>query len=82
MDLRAEIQQFLAVEIFACEPSTLPYDCDVGSRIDSWSAIQLLDFIEARFNVVAPIHMLSPQWLDTIDAIASTIESIKASKDT
>ena len=79
MDLRAEIQQFVAVEILACEPSALPYDCDIGSRLDSWAVVQLLDFIEARFGVVAPIHMLTPRSWDTIDAVASLVESLKAS---
>jgi acyl carrier protein len=79
MDVRAELQQILAIEILGCEPAKLSYSADLlALGLDSLSIVALLNFIEDRLKIRVPAKLVSANSVRSIDAIAALLESIQA----
>jgi acyl carrier protein len=80
-DIKSTLKQFILQEFLPGEdPAELTDSTPLitGGVLDSIGTVKLVMFIEERFNVTLQAHETDPDYLDSIAAITSLIESKKS----
>ena len=80
-DIKGALKQFILQEFLPAEdPAELTDSTPLisGGVLDSIGTVKLVMFIEERFNVTLQAHETDREYLDSIDAIASLIQSKKS----
>lgn len=79
-----DIREFLAANYFLGEdPSALPGDSSLieAGLIDSTGVLELVGFLEERFDLRITNEELLPENLDSIDNIVAFVEQKRAAAD-
>ena len=78
-ETREEILDFLKKQGFLDE-NTILHDNDSLSEtgaIDSITLLQLIDFLEEKYNIQIPLEMITPENFDTLAGVSQSVMKLK-----
>jgi len=84
-DLRVLIARFVAAELlFEPDPEKLAPDASLSALgvLDSTSILELIDFIEAEFDVIISLDAITSDTFDTLNNITETLMAHLSSRPT
>lgn len=74
-----EIKDFIRINILD-SASTFSEDTELKDLgLDSFSIVEIVLFIERRFEVLIPDHLMVPETFKTTRSIAQTVQSLQIS---
>ncbi len=78
-EINKDILQFLKTEGFLTEKISLKdNDSLTGTGvIDSIILLQLVDFLESKYNIEIPVEMLTPENFDTLAGISQSVTKLR-----
>ena len=76
-EITEALQQFLIANILD-EGSDVSTDVELKNLgVDSFSIVEIVLFIERRFGILIPDHLMVPETFKTIRSIADTVQELK-----
>ena len=78
-ETRDTIMNFLKTQGFLNENKTLQENDSLSETgvIDSITLLQLIDFLEGKYNIVIPVEMITPENFDTLSGISQSVMKLK-----
>ncbi len=78
-ELRNDILDFLKKQGFFNEKTRLQDNDSLSETgvIDSITLLQLIDFLEAKYNIRIPVEMITPENFDTLAGISQSVIKLK-----
>ncbi len=80
-EIKASVKDYILTKFLPGEDPNLLEDSTpliTGGVLDSISTVELVSFLEEQFGVEFEAHEMSADYLDTLDTIASTVQSKNA----
>jgi acyl carrier protein len=76
---RKDILDFLNKQGFLDEKTRLQDNDSLSETgaIDSITLLQLIDFLEEKYNIQIPLEMITPENFDTLAGISHTVMKLK-----
>ena len=80
MDVKQDVRQFLLSNFYVADPNTLVDDASLLDQgvIDSTGMLELIFFIEQKFEIKVENNEMVPENLDTVDGIAAFVDRKKS----
>ena len=80
MDVKQDVRQFLLSNFYVADPETLVDDASLLDQgvIDSTGMLELIFFIEQKFEIKVENNEMVPENLDTVDGIAAFVDRKKS----
>ena len=80
MDVKEDVRQFLLSNFYVADPDTLVDDASLLDQgiIDSTGMLELIFFIEQKFEIKVENKEMVPENLDTVDGIAAFVDRKKS----
>jgi acyl carrier protein len=78
-EIREDILDFLKRQGFLDKTTTLQENDSLSETgvIDSITLLELIDFLERKYNVQIPVEMITPENFDTIAGISQSVMKLK-----
>lgn len=78
-ELRNDILDFLKKQGFFNEKTRLQDNDSLSETgvIDSITLLQLIDFLEEKYNIRIPVEMITPENFDTLAGISQSVIKLK-----
>jgi acyl carrier protein len=78
-ETREDILNFLKTQGFLNEKKILQENDSLSETgvIDSITLLQLIDFLEGKYNIEIPVEMITPENFDTLSGISHSIMQLK-----
>jgi acyl carrier protein len=78
-ETRDTIMNFLKTQGFLSENKTLQDNDSLSESgvIDSITLLQLIDFLEGKYNIEIPVEMITPENFDTLSSISQSVMKLK-----
>ena len=78
-EIRGDILEFLKTQGFLNEKVSLQENDSLSETgvIDSITLLQLVDFLESKYNIEIPVEMLTPENFDTLAGISQSVMKLK-----
>ncbi len=78
-EINNDILRFLKTEGFLTEKISLKENDSLTGTgvIDSIILLQLVDFLESKYNIEIPVEMLTPENFDTLAGISQSVTKLK-----
>jgi acyl carrier protein len=78
-EIRREILEFLKTQGFLNEKISLQDNDSLSETgvIDSITLLQLIDFLESKYNIEIPVEMITPENFDTLAGISQSVMKLK-----
>ncbi len=78
-EINNDILRFLKTEGFLTEKISLQENDSLTGTgvIDSIILLQLVDFLESKYNIEIPVEMLTPENFDTLAGISQSVTKLK-----
>ena len=78
-EINKDILQFLKTEGFLTEKISLKENDSLTGTgvIDSIILLQLVDFLESKYNIEIPVEMLTPENFDTLAGISQSVTKLR-----
>lgn len=78
-EILEDVRYFLKTEGFLTETMSLQEEDSLTETgvIDSIILIQLVDFLENKYQIEIPMEMLTPENFDTLDGISRSVTSLQ-----
>jgi acyl carrier protein len=78
-EIQEDVRSFLRTEGFLNEKISLHENDSLTETgvIDSIILLQLIDFLENKYNIEIPLEMLTPENFDTLAGINKSVMSLK-----
>jgi len=78
-EINQDILQFLKTEGFLNEKISLQENDSLTGTgvIDSIILLQLVDFLESKYNIEIPVEMLTPENFDTLAGISQSVTKLR-----
>ena len=78
-EINKDILQFLKTEGFLTEKISLQENDSLTGTgvIDSIILLQLVDFLESKYNIEIPVEMLTPENFDTLAGISQSVAKLR-----
>ncbi|HWS21373.1 MAG TPA: acyl carrier protein [Methanoregula sp.] len=76
---REDILYFLKTQGFLNEKTDLQENDSLSETgvIDSITLLQLIDFLESKYNIQIPVETITPENFDTLAGISQTVMKLK-----
>lgn len=78
-EINGNILHFLRTEGFLKEKTILQDNDSLSETgvIDSITLLQLIDFLEGKYNIQIPVEMITPENFDTLAGITQSVVKLK-----
>jgi acyl carrier protein len=78
-EIRGDILEFLKTQGFLNEKISLQENDSLSETgiIDSITLLQLVDFLESKYNFEIPVEMITPENFDTLAGISQSVMKLK-----
>jgi acyl carrier protein len=78
-EIRGDILEFLKTQGFLNEKISLQENDSLSESgvIDSITLLQLVDFLESKYNIEIPVEMITPENFDTLAGISRSVMELK-----
>ena len=78
-EIRGDILEFLKTQGFLNEKISLQENDSLSETgvIDSITLLQLVDFLESKYNIEIPVEMITPENFDTLAGISHSVMILK-----
>ena len=78
-EINKDILRFLKTEGFLTEKISLQENDSLTGTgvIDSIILLQLVDFLESKYNIEIPVEMLTPENFDTLAGISQSVTKLR-----
>jgi acyl carrier protein len=78
-EIRGDILEFLKTQGFLNEKISLQENDSLSETgvIDSITLLQLVDFLESKYNIEIPVEMITPENFDTLAGISQSVMKLK-----
>jgi acyl carrier protein len=78
-ETREDILHFLKTQGFLNEKMVLQENDSLSETgvIDSITLLQLVDFLESKYNIQIPVETITPENFDTLAGISQTVMKLK-----
>jgi len=78
-ETRDDILHFLKTQGFLNEKMVLQENDSLSETgvIDSITLLQLVDFLESKYNIQIPVETITPENFDTLAGISQTVMKLK-----
>jgi acyl carrier protein len=78
-EIRGDILEFLKTQGFLNEKISLKENDSLSESgvIDSITLLQLVDFLESKYNIEIPVEMITPENFDTLAGISHSVMKLK-----
>jgi acyl carrier protein len=78
-EIRGDILEFLKTQGFLNEKISLQENDSLSETgvIDSITLLQLVDFLESKYNIEIPVEMITPENFDTLAGISHSVMKLK-----
>ena len=78
-EIRGDILEFLKTQGFLNEKISLQENDSLSESgvIDSITLLQLIDFLESKYNIEIPVEMITPENFDTLAGISHSVMKLK-----
>jgi acyl carrier protein len=78
-EIRGDILEFLKTQGFLNEKISLGENDSLSETgvIDSITLLQLVDFLESKYNIEIPVEMITPENFDTLAGISHSVMKLK-----
>jgi acyl carrier protein len=78
-EIRGDILEFLKTQGFLNEKIPLQENDSLSETgvIDSITLLQLVDFLESKYNFEIPVEMITPENFDTLAGISQSVMKLK-----
>jgi len=78
-EINDTILHFLKAEGFLNEKISLQENDSLSETgiIDSITLLQLIDFLEEKYNIQIPVEMITPENFDTLEGISQSVMKLK-----
>jgi acyl carrier protein len=78
-ETREDILYFLKTQGFLNEKTVLQENDSLSETgvIDSITLLQLVDFLESKYNIQIPVETITPENFDTLAGISQTVMKLK-----
>jgi acyl carrier protein len=78
-EIHDDVRHFLKTEGFLTDTMSLQENDSLTETgvIDSIILIQLVDFLENKYQIEIPLEMLTPENFDTLDGISNSVMKLK-----
>jgi acyl carrier protein len=78
-ETREDILYFLKTQGFLNEKTDLQDNDSLSETgvIDSITLLQLVDFLESKYNIQIPVETITPENFDTLAGISQTVMKLK-----
>jgi acyl carrier protein len=78
-EIKENVLHFLRTEGFLNEKISLHENDSLSETgvIDSITLLQLIDFIEGKYNIQIPVEMITPENFDTLAGISQSVMKLK-----
>ena len=80
-EIQGDILEFLKTQGFLNEKISLQENDSLSETgvIDSITLLQLIDFLESKYNIQIPVEMITPENFDTLAGISQSVMKLKKS---
>jgi acyl carrier protein len=78
-EIQGDILEFLKTQGFLNEKISLQENDSLSETgvIDSITLLQLIDFLESKYNIQIPVEMITPENFDTLAGISQSVMKLK-----
>jgi acyl carrier protein len=78
-EIRGDILEFLKTQGFLNEKISLQENDSLSETgvIDSITLLQLVDFLESKYNIEIPVEMITPENFDTLAGISQSVMKLR-----
>ena len=78
-EIRGDILEFLKTQGFLNEKISLQENDSLSETgvIDSITLLQLVDFLESKYNIEIPVEIITPENFDTLAGISHSVMKLK-----
>ena len=78
-EICGDILEFLKTQGFLNKKVSLQENDSLSETgvIDSITLLQLIDFVESKYNIEIPVEMITPENFDTLDGISQSVMKLK-----
>jgi acyl carrier protein len=78
-EIQGDILEFLKTQGFLNEKISLQENDSLSETgvIDSITLLQLIDFLESKYNIQIPVEMITPENFDTLAGISHSVIKLK-----
>jgi acyl carrier protein len=78
-EIRKNVLDFLKTQGFLNEKMVLQENDSLSETgvIDSITLLQLVDFLESKYNIQIPVETITPENFDTLAGISQTVMKLK-----
>ncbi len=78
-EIRGDILEFLKTQGFLNKKISLQENDSLSETgvIDSIALLQLVDFLESKYNIEIPVEMITPENFDTLAGISHSVIKLK-----
>jgi acyl carrier protein len=78
-EIRGDILEFLKTQGFLNEKISLGENDSLSETgvIDSITLLQLVDFLESKYNIEIPVEMITPENFDTLAGISQSVMKLR-----
>ena len=78
-EIQGDILEFLKTQGFLNEKISLQENDSLSETgvIDSITLLQLIDFLESKYNIQIPVEMITPENFDTLAGISHSVMKLK-----
>jgi acyl carrier protein len=78
-EIKGDILEFLKTQGFLNEKISLQENDSLSETgvIDSITLLQLIDFLESKYNIQIPVEMITPENFDTLAGISQSVMKLK-----
>ena len=78
-EIRGDTLEFLKTQGFLNEKISLQENDSLSETgvIDSITLLQLVDFLESKYNIEIPVEMITPENFDTLAGISHSVMKLK-----